>query len=67
LANEENKVRQSCMFQDKICSKWCKGWDYEASDCRIFQGIWGIRRELIVISDKLSELDKTIWKKPQGY
>ena len=33
---------RSCMFQDKLCTKSCKGWDYENNDCRMLGMLWKI-------------------------
>ena len=45
------EIRNNCMFQDKICSDSCKGWDYEHNDCRLLGMLWKIQEELAYKND----------------
>ena len=46
VKEREEKYPKSCMFQDKICTRSCRGWDYEHNDCRMIGMLWKITEAL---------------------
>ena len=49
-------IIKNCMFQDKICSPNCQGWDYEHNDCRLLGMLWKITEALNYKKDEFMEL-----------
>ena len=53
----EEKYPKNCMFQDKLCNKSCRGWDYEHNDCRLLGMLWRITE---AINYKLEAIKKAV-------
>jgi hypothetical protein len=47
----EEKYPKNCMFQDKLCTNSCKGWDYEHNDCRLLGILWKITESINYLAD----------------
>ena len=58
---EVKNMVKNCMFQDKICSDSCKGWDYEHNDCRLIGMLWKITEAINYFTNTLL-LKKDMYK-----